>query len=165
MDGNGYWCAADDSGSFAIISGVKDTNSFSSNPFTVGHVNGLLYTPPPKANSSSGGGTIGGATGAGINNVVTTGYYPCVANSGEYSGYLYALPSATAGASSNFVLVMYNSSGYSFEVLDSTVNRFTTLIDTSVSTAVIQKKTANGVLIVFMWYFIEKIILIRFAIH
>ncbi|KAG9064802.1 hypothetical protein KI688_003061 [Linnemannia hyalina] len=136
FDSNGYWCAADDSGAFVIISGAKNTNSWSSNPYSVGHSNGLLYIPPPPTNPNSGGGTIGGpAAGVGFSNVITNGYYPCIDNSGQCSGYLYALPSATAGAPSNFVLAMYNSSGYSLEVLDRTTKKFTTLVDISVSAA------------------------------
>lgn len=140
IDSRGYWCAADDSGAFAIISGVKNTNPWSSSIYSPTNIRGLFYTPPPPQNSSSGGWVIGGpAVGVGFNNVVTTSEYSCLVNSGQCSGYLYVLPSATAGAPSNFVLAMYKSSGYSFEVLDRTTKKFTTLINTSLSTSVRQK--------------------------
>ncbi|KAF9291059.1 hypothetical protein BGZ88_007079, partial [Linnemannia elongata] len=136
IDSEGYWCAADDSGAFAIISGVKNTNPWSSSIYSPTNIRGLFYTPPPPQNSSSGGWVIGGpAVGVGFNNVVTTSEYSCLVNSGQCSGYLYVLPSATAGAPSNFVFAMYKSSGYSFEVLDRTTKKFTTLINTSLSTS------------------------------
>ena len=150
MDNNGYWCAADDSGAFAIISGVKNTNPSSSRPFTAGRTYGLLYTPPPP--SSDGSISGGPAAGIGFNFVSSNGEYSCILNSGRCSGYLYALPSATAGAPSNFVLAMYNSSGYSFEALDRTTNHFTTLIDISVSTAVRQKNSHQGRVFCHVFY-------------
>lgn len=158
IDGNGYWCAADDSGSFAIMSGAKVLRPWSS-ILPVGHINGMVYTPPPPNNS--GGGTIGGpAVGVGFKNVITNGYYPCVVNSGQCSGYLYALPSATAGAPSNFVLALYNSSAYTFEVIDRTTKKFTTL--TTLSTTVRPgKKPVITLFCCFFMYFTEEIIFLR----
>jgi hypothetical protein len=136
MDGNGYWCAANDNGAFAIVSGVKNTDPMSSGLVPPGHIIGLLYTPPPPSNNTSGG-TIGGPAAAiGFTNVATNNNYDCIVAGQQCNGYLYATPSATGGASSNFVLAMYNSSGYSFEVLDGTTKQFTSLIETSVSSTV-----------------------------
>ncbi|KAG0043253.1 hypothetical protein BGZ83_011654 [Gryganskiella cystojenkinii] len=131
LDNNGYWCAATDTGSFAILSGAKNTNSWSDNPFNTGRIAGLLYTPSP---SSNGGPTIGGpAAAVGFTNVLSTGYYSCIVNSEQCSGYLYAVPGT---ASSGFVLAMYNSTGYTFELLDESAQKFTTFITHPLSSPV-----------------------------
>ncbi|KAK3808118.1 MAG: hypothetical protein JOS17DRAFT_845448 [Linnemannia elongata] len=103
LDNSGSWCAADDSGAFVIIAGAKNTNSWSTSPFTAGHIRGLLHVPPTPSSPNTGGTGGGPSAGVGFSNVITTGYYPCNADSGLCSGYMFALPSATAGGPSNFV--------------------------------------------------------------
>ncbi|KAG0048211.1 hypothetical protein BGZ83_006795, partial [Gryganskiella cystojenkinii] len=135
LDYSGYFCAVTDSGAFAIFSGVKNTNSLSSGIAGYGHLIGLLYTPSPPSNGV--GPVIGGpAAAVGWSTVVTTGYYPCIENSQQCSGYLYAVPGTS---SSSFVLAMYNSTGYTFEALDGATRKFTTIINNPVSSPVTPK--------------------------
>ncbi|KAG0338903.1 hypothetical protein BG000_003180 [Podila horticola] len=122
VDGNGYWCAVDDTGTFAIFSGTKDTTQIP-NPMQPlnGTIQGLLYDKPSKpTNPTSGGLAVPAYT-----HVSPNGTYPCL-ESGSCNAHLYTLPSTTAGAPSNFGFVTYNStSGFSFEMLDRTSNKFT----------------------------------------
>ncbi|KAF9025915.1 hypothetical protein BGZ52_008212 [Haplosporangium bisporale] len=122
IDSNGYWCAADDSGAFAILSGAKD-NSLYPNPYSQGRIQGLFFNTPQKTNPTSGP-VSGGPIVPDYITLRTNGSYPCI--EGSCNAFLYALSSTTTGAPSNFVLASYNSSGFSFETLDRTTNKFTT---------------------------------------
>lgn len=133
LDPNGYWCAVDDSGAFVILSGVKDMSTWSPN-INVGMITGILYDP----SSSSGTNTVGGPGGpsGSFVQVGTNGYHPCVADATVCSGFLFALQGATLGAPGNLVFAAYNTSGFSFEVFDRAVDKFTTAVVAPVSPAV-----------------------------
>ncbi|KAG0036889.1 hypothetical protein BGZ83_003591, partial [Gryganskiella cystojenkinii] len=138
LDTNGYFCAVTDGGAFAILSGVQNTSQISGGMGGYGHLVGLLYTPPPYSYDGPVSGVVihdlGGPTATvGFTNVLSKGYYSCIVNSEKCSGYLYALPGITT---SSFVLAMYNSTGYTFEVLDGATQKFTTFLNNPVSTPV-----------------------------
>ncbi|KAK3804837.1 MAG: hypothetical protein J3Q66DRAFT_361625, partial [Benniella sp.] len=120
-DSKGYWCAVDDTGTFAIFSGTKDTTSSPGPmPPATGTILGLIYDKPSKPSNP----TFGGLAVPAYTPVSLNGTYLCV-ESGSCNAHLYALPNAT-GAPSNFGFVTYNStSGFSFEMLDRTSNKFT----------------------------------------
>lgn len=124
IDSNGYWCSVDDSGAFAILSGAKDNSAYS-NPFSQGRIQGLFFNTPQKTNSTSGP-VFGGPGVPAYLSVQTNIIYPCIG--GSCNAFLYALSSTTAGAPSNFVFASYNSSGFTFEMFDRTVNKFTTQV-------------------------------------
>lgn len=121
-DSKGYWCAVDDTGTFAIFSGTKDTTSSPGPmPPATGTILGLIYDKPSKPTNP----TFGGLAAPAYTPVSLNGTYLCI-ESGSCNAHLYALSNAATGAPSNFGFVTYNStSGFSFEMLDRTSNKFT----------------------------------------